>query len=519
MNRRLTVSPFFQFLFQHHVHFLTLLSFLFIVQSGLVPFDFQLGASTRPVRHAFELATTAPSLPDLIANLFLYVPLGMFLRWSLWRLTHSAAGALVLTVALCGALSGAIEWVQAYSPSRVSSLVDLTTNTIGAALGASISSVGRWIVPRMLGAAVFEFRERPATAAWKAYCGLLVVMAAIPFSFSFDAARLRNAVKASVFVPFGLSAAQRTALEQAETLGDERGLTLQRWEQMKRWSRWAAEAASFVVCAWLLQLVLWGEYGFGRRSAIGLTWWFCGLFAVALSVLQLPVVSRGCDVTDIAFRFLGIAVGLVTFRVLRGGRANPQARAVWGAAAIVAYIVYSGLAPFEFAVPRDGVWGPLSAASFLPFMAYFETRFDLMMTDVLEKFAAYGLLAAFLAIGRRDRALLPLAPRLVRATAIGVALCSAIELIQMFLPIRVVSLTDPIVAAAGCLTGATLADHVLRFTRYAVTKEVLGPDDRPVELRRARPLTLTDELIAALADPSPQAPAEAVPRPSRPPVP
>jgi hypothetical protein len=142
-------------------------------------------------------------------------------------------------------------------------------------------------------------------------------------------------------------------------------------------------------------------------------------------------------------------------------------------------------------------------------MAYFETRFDVMMTDALEKFTAYALFAAALGAAWTGAASASPGGRLVRVSGVGVVLSSMIETAQMFLPVRVVSLTDLIVAAAGCVVGVVLADHAVRFYRYAASAEVVGPNDRPVGLRR--PLSLTDELIATLAEPHPQSPSEPSP--------
>ena len=186
-----------------------------------------------------------------------------------------------------------------------------------------------------------------------------------------------------------------------------------------------------------------------------------------------------------------------------------------GCAATFAYIVYTGIVPFTFAYPKGGVWGPLTATEFLPFMAYFVTRFDLMMTDVMEKFASYAVLAALLATCWTRLARLDMWPRLIRVMTVCIALSSLIEYVQMFIPIRVVSLTDPILAAAGCVVGVIVQERAVRFYRFSVAEEVLGPDDRPATPEQMRGLTITESLIASLADPSADAPTETSPAPSR----
>ena len=147
-------------------------------------------------------------------------------------------------------------------------------------------------------------------------------------------------------------------------------------------------------------------------------------------------------------------------------------------------------------------------------MAYFVTRFDLMMTDVMEKFTSYAVLAALLATCWTRLARTDMWPRLIRITTICVALSSLFECVQMFIPIRAVSLTDPILAAAGCIVGVVIQERAVRFYRFSVAEEVLGPDDRPATPEQMRGLTITDSLIASLADPSVHAPTEPSPAPA-----
>jgi len=523
MNTGRTPHPSTGFLVRNHVELLTAFAVLFILQAGMVPFDFNSpGAPARP-RIFFDASMTTFTYPDAVSNLFLYVPLGLLLHWSLCRRRMTRAAAMLTTLIFAAVISGGIEWVQAHSPSRVSSRIDLLCNLAGAVLGASISSIGGWIVPRLAGAALFEFHKRPAAALVKSYCALLVVCAALPFSFSFDASRIKKALKASVFVPFGAAAEAPYTHELAGAADHHRAAALARWAQMRRWSRWAAEAASFLVLAWLVRGLLRSDYGFQRRAASALVWWLCGLFAVALSVLQFPIVSRGCDVTDILFRFLGIGGGLFTrsmFLPPREGSTDAALKqrtrqlAGFGCAATALYIVYTGVIPMTFADPEGGVWGPLTTSAFLPFMAYFVTRFDLMMTDVMEKFAAYALLAALLAACWMPAARLGVWPRLIRVSIVCIVLSSLIECAQMFIAIRVVSLTDPILAAVGCMVGVVIQEHAVRFYRFSASREALALHDGLPMPGRVPGMTITDSLIASLSEPDPNAPREHSPAPA-----
>lgn len=72
---------------------------------------------------------------DLVVNVVAYVPLGALVVLALYpRLRGVAAIGVALLAG--AALSGTIEALQSYLPSRISSNVDLLTNTSGALLGA-----------------------------------------------------------------------------------------------------------------------------------------------------------------------------------------------------------------------------------------------------------------------------------------------------------------------------------------------------------------------------------------------
>jgi len=507
------------FFARRYVELLALLGLLFVLQTGLVPFDFRLYGQPDGQRRFFIATVNDFTLPDIMSNIFLYVPLGMLAHWALRRRGRGPIRAWLTTLVWGAALSTVVEWLQAFSPERVSSLIDLVSNVIGAGVGAALSWIGRSIIPRLIGAALHEFRERPRASLFKTYVVVLVVFAAIPFSLSFDVARFKQAIKASVFVPFGVSELDRIA-ERAAAAGD--GIVASRlaWSQWKRWSRWAAEGASFAVFAWLLQPVLRGDYRFRRRAATALTWWCGGALAVGLSVLQLPIVSRGCDVSDVLFRLLGVLVGLAAQGTYRDatslapirGEDQRRRRATYVAFAAAVFIVYNGLIPFRFDTSAAGPGVSLASRGFLPFFAYFLARFDLMMADVMEKFASYAILAAALATFWSRPPQGPSRRRVYEIVTLGLLLASAIEVVQMFMPVRVVSLTDLILALAGCVAGLVGQKHAARFYRYATSHRMFGPIPQVVSDASNR-LTSVDELIATLTEVDPNAPVERLPAP------
>lgn len=82
------------------------------------------------LRLTAEQADAFRAVVDLAGNVAVFVPLGLIVA-AAWR-----SPALGLLAGL--AVSGGCELVQLFEPGRVSSLVDVLTNTTGAALGAAL---------------------------------------------------------------------------------------------------------------------------------------------------------------------------------------------------------------------------------------------------------------------------------------------------------------------------------------------------------------------------------------------
>ena len=73
---------------------------------------------------------------DIVANLLLYMPLGLCLMFA-WGPRHTRFAALARTVVVGTALSLAVEIMQIYLRLRVSSLTDVALNSLGTLAGAS----------------------------------------------------------------------------------------------------------------------------------------------------------------------------------------------------------------------------------------------------------------------------------------------------------------------------------------------------------------------------------------------
>jgi VanZ family protein len=360
----------------------------------------------------------------------------------------------------------------------------------------------------------------------KAYAGVLIFVAAMPFSFSFDAGLVKRSVESATWVPFGATAAYHSTAETALAADNYYQFSFTKWQSMKCWSRWAGETVSFGVLVWLAQPLLRRHYGFGRRGAAALIWWLCGGFAICLSGPHLIMVTRNFDVTDILFRWLGIGLGLTVRSLYARPAADRGSEAMTGrwprgvtlaCAATLAYIVYVSVIPLTFSAPEGGMGRAVLSAEFLPFFGYFVTRFDLMMDDVMEKLLVYALLGALLATCSRRLQALSMWSRVATLATIGVMIAIPLEVVQMFIPIRVASLTDLILAGCGCAAGAIGQEHAVGFYRFATSAKWPTSTGPPREGPASPVPSPTEVLFDSLLDEDPAAPVE--PSPTRKPTP
>jgi VanZ family protein len=129
---------------RHAPHFrpiarwLTVASVVLILYGSLFPFQFDSFGDTGFFQLLTGLRFQRTSRGDLVANLLLYMPLGLCLLLS-WPERWGPLTRLLWTVLLGTALSLAVEMLQVHAPSRVSSLTDVVLNAGGTLSGGLIA--------------------------------------------------------------------------------------------------------------------------------------------------------------------------------------------------------------------------------------------------------------------------------------------------------------------------------------------------------------------------------------------
>ncbi|MBI3528825.1 MAG: VanZ family protein [Betaproteobacteria bacterium] len=129
------------------VAYLAVAYLLLVVYASLYPFTDWRVPNDEATRFLFAGWPSYIVVSDVVLNILAYMPLGLLLTLS-WMGRVPRWVAVVLSVTAGMLLSLSIEFAQAYLPTRISSNVDVLTNSIGMLAGAAIACVcgERWLL-------------------------------------------------------------------------------------------------------------------------------------------------------------------------------------------------------------------------------------------------------------------------------------------------------------------------------------------------------------------------------------
>jgi VanZ family protein len=360
---------------------------LLIVYGSLYPFDFKPDAVEGGVLQALrELSWQRAGRGDRISNVLLYLPFGFCLFLGLaTRLRRRVAGVLAV---LAGAtLSLAIEVAQVYLPIRVPSLTDFTLNTLGTALGATGGAVWR-ALGGLMHAPVREDQSPSRDPRARIVLVLWFAWRFAPFVPHFDIAKVKSALR-PLFDP----TIDATAV----------------FTYLTCWLVVNQAIASLVVRA--------------RR------------FEALLLVIAIVLMGRLLVAEQVFIPAELLALLLVLPMVVLMHRLTPAAQHGLLIAAVVVLLVLEWLAPFNFGVRT-------SHLDWWPFLSWFQSDLatSLLSVDWVDLFGRLFLFAALLWV--LQMAGVPI----YRAIWLVTLAVFILEILQLWLPTRVSSIGDPLLA-------------------------------------------------------------------------
>ena len=539
MTRTISDHTLINWMHRRRLHLATTACIVLVINFGLIPFDLAPGSgSTSHQSNWLGLGFDQSSLLDMLSNIFLFLPLGLMLQVSLTRARVRPWLSMFGAVVAGGLLSLAIETLQVFSATRISSQVDLLANILGAGFGAMFGVVGRTLLRQIRRGLRSELKRDPAAVAVKLYIWLLIVFSLTPFVMVPNGHQAARALEQATLVPFQQVVDLADRAERARTQLDGHLEYSLRRDVMLLWAGWVAEAVAFGLAGFLCYRHLRTGYEFGARSSVALTVGLLAGLAGVISMIQFPILTRGFHVTDIVMRTGGAALGALFGRYsvrLRMGSPNRRSatverqspvlfdlgdasnvrRFVYPALVVlVAYVLFTGLSPFVLRRQPGAVLSALRSDSFLPFFSYFwSSRVDAASADFFSKCLRYGVLAIVLGMALRlEGAVASLRSHLFRVVWRCVVLAAAIETAQIFIRSRVPSLTDLIVAGGASYAGVLAYQYALDY-RVASHSNQVGRESTKSQPQYG----ITDALIGTLTEPqdSPNKPTHPV-RPSAP---
>lgn len=376
----------------------------FIIYGSLYPFQFHALAGEAGLITALttQWLRWPGSRGDLLVNLVLYMPLGLFLALALRGPDGSRRPAilrLLLTTSLGAVLSFAIEVTQLHISARFSSLSDLvlnTTGTLAGAMAALLMDVAGW---SRLGVVAPSARRHPA----EPFAALLVLAwlgyRLYPYVPVIDLHHYWHSLKPLLLAP---------------TLEPLRTLRL---------------AVLWLVAARLTEAALLGH---------GLRGWPLLVPGLLLGTLvaQVPILDSRLSLAEV----LGLGLGLLAWVILWRMRHGRQVNAFL-ALVLATVILTERLAPFTFSAD------PLQPFSWVPFRSVLRGHWEIGLQAMLQKLYLYGALL-WLAVRAGHRLS-------VMAAALATALLTT-SLMQTHIPGRSPEVTDAVLGLIVALVFVVL---------------------------------------------------------------
>ncbi len=306
-----------------------------ILYGSLFPFEFDDRSDLPLLALIASLHFERSSRGDVVANLLLYIPLGLCLASALPR-RWSAVARFALTMAAGILLSLTVELLQTMEPARVASLTDIGLNAAGTAIGAIGALIYISVGTQLRIPGLVESRPAPVPLG---FILLWLSYRLAPFVPTLDWQKIKDSLKPVFLTP---------SLDALETLRFLIGWLVVAYAVRRIWRR---------------------EYALLALIAL----------AVGTQLGRILIVDKTVNLSEL--------VGLVAmFALLPLIDRQPTARRllILGIA-LLAIVLVEGLEPWELAPPAH-------AFSWVPFMNSLSDSLEVNISVLLEKCFWYASL-------------------------------------------------------------------------------------------------------------------------------
>lgn len=394
---------------------------LFLFYSTLIPFEFEKMSFHQAFQEFLKekaFFSVGVSWTDVVSNLILFGVYGfLFGVFS----PKSFAGPLWVGAGLITgvSLSALIEFLQCFSPARVSTLRDVLVDSIGVLAGLIAGIFFLWVWHRLFSQCIKRaYQANPWLIPLFFYIAYIVFLQFFPFYVSISVSDIWHAVKTAEWIPFS----QMPAVHRADY-----------------WDSFFQEMASYYILAFLLGKVFFDsrEGSLKKMPAVFL----CVFFALGVEWVQLAIPARTTSMTEILGALLGAFMGMILMKRRTGVILGIY---LW-------ILMGSYLAPFAFNFKErhDFCW--------IPFYAYFYHTTYWAYLDLMEVFflwLPFGFLAGAQAAQKGKKF------SLIRLGILGFLSAFLLERIQVFIPERTPEITDALISCGAWMVGGRMGRKI-----------------------------------------------------------
>jgi len=423
--------------------FLLLAHACFIIYGSLVPFSFESVPLSRAWTEFTAVLTTPPAVyfnANLLANILIGIP-GPFLILGAFHAKDSRPPVLLLSAAFfySALLASAAEFLQLFTPLRMTALSDILAQTAGGFLGLLAWLWAGPYIRTMLKALIFR-EQNPGTANFLFLCYTVVLL----FLY---------------VLPLDLSARPGSLYNQFES-GQILLMPFAHWSSL------------FDLFHSLPSILLWVPVGWFLVRGLG--WPLPGAMLVAaagaacLEFLQIFVLSRTTDTTNIILAATGGLTGGFFGRskhIQNPGTASAsRKKALWCGALFsgwLAFVLIIFWMPFTFTFEQEFLKERIREIGLIPFQLYLGKPYLHSALNILSNivyFLPMGILFSTCLTrhlsGPGARAMSLLFLILVGLVA------GIIEFGQVFIPERYPDITDWLCMVAGAMLGYNVTSLV-----------------------------------------------------------
>lgn len=359
-----------------------------VAYGSLLPFQFDLSLLARPQWWTgIQLGFRSTNIDDVLINLFVYLPIGAAAA----VLVRSRLERLLTVMGVAFFVSALLELIQLGLPQRVTSILDVALNVIGALIGGLMFFPIRRIGGLALSRARYAYtRNSPSTLASLLTLALFTY-SLVPFDFVASSDALYDSFR------------RATILDNLGSSSDRMG------------SIFPVLAEHFTLAIWMgvlgfLGVLGWCRQGVGPGAARDRAVSYGFVLAALIETMQLFTHSHQFELIDILIRSFGVMVGarVAMWQLSRESPGTPESPTRYS----VHPVVQVSLVVLQIGViilsawPSSGLSAtPSHAMSVWPFLILWRASTAGAAASMLSGMVTYAALAATLALtlGRKPR--------------------------------------------------------------------------------------------------------------------